>query len=222
MKIGIFGDSYGDPNWLGQRAVQEDTNLKKNKPYFGWYDYLGNDFQVENFSMSCSSLYYSKTLFDQTYSNYDKILFLVTEPGRYYFHNHDTDNLYLKHFAGMNRLERHINDSKRSREDIKKLKIFRDYIINVRNWDLEIYFHNLMVDDIKNKRTDVLIVPCFLNSMPGATKSLHCISLSENLKRQFDDIDYRICHMNEKNNFQFYQNIRDALVNNLKEVNLNF
>ena len=209
MKIGIFGDSYGDDSW------------PENKTYASWIDHLRKDYTVENFSISGSSLYYIKLKFDVTFQNFDKIIFLVTNPGRYYI-NLDVKSEVIKHCTSGPRLERHLKDSRLSQYDKKKLKIFREFSIHVQDWDREYYFHNLMIQDIKNKKNNTILIPCFNKSMPTINQSLFTISSSENYKIPKDGIDYRVCHLNEQNNFFLYLNVKNSLLNNLTTVNLKF
>jgi len=75
MKIAVFGDSFGD-----------DYNLWPD-PYLGvgpsWIDYLRNqNIEIDNYSCGGASLFYGYQRFISTYQKYDKVIFLVTSPGR--------------------------------------------------------------------------------------------------------------------------------------------
>jgi hypothetical protein len=70
--LGIFGDSY----------ASQQLSMHNNYP--SWVDILNDSYQVTCHSIAYeSSLYETKSLFDQFYTNYDNIVFVITDPYRF-------------------------------------------------------------------------------------------------------------------------------------------
>ena len=74
--IAIFGDSFSDPKWV------------KND-YLAWPELLENDFNVTNFSLSGTSLWWSYKQFKKLSTEYDYCIFTITMPGRIHIESLD-------------------------------------------------------------------------------------------------------------------------------------
>jgi hypothetical protein len=69
ITIGIYGDSFSDPNWV------------KNN-YKAWPELLETDYTIKNYSLSGTSLWWSYNKFLETCDKIDYAIFVVTIPGR--------------------------------------------------------------------------------------------------------------------------------------------
>ena len=72
MKIGIYGDSFAS-------SGDKETS---------WGNQLNKFYTVENHGRAMTSVEWSVDKFVNTYKNYDKIVFVVTQPSRMYFPEH--------------------------------------------------------------------------------------------------------------------------------------
>lgn len=211
MKIAIFGDSFG-------------KNRAANNKGTAWTDFLEEKFSTKNFCISGSSLLYTKKIFDLEQEKYDKIIFLITQPGRCYI-TLDTEIESLKHISGARKIERNLKDPRLSYDDKQIIKIYRDYFMFVKNWDDEKYVHNLIIKDIITQRPDTVLIPCFLDSMENVEKSLFCVSKHDLLNFTDDEIhsiiDTRPCHLTDKYNLILFKEVKNAVLKNLSSINFN-
>jgi hypothetical protein len=101
MRIGIFGDSYADPNPY---------------PDESWISYLKNNIETANidqYSRSGTSHWWSYQKFIQTYKDYDIIIFCHTNPMRWPHlpKEHEGNEWNIGHmmYGGRGNLQDHIN-----------------------------------------------------------------------------------------------------------------
>jgi hypothetical protein len=204
MKIAVFGDSFGD-----------DYTLWPN-PYSGvgpsWVEYLQNqNIEVDNYASGGTSLFYSYQKFILTYQEYDKVIFLVTHPGRITVPlGHKTED-YYNITSVENKLKECFDFEKKIR-----LNAIRDYFIYVKNDAYDNVVHKLLIEDILKKHKDTLLIPCFHNSGINNQRALFNISHFEANFWNFEDTilpnrdevyDARKCHMCEENNLVLGQEI---------------
>ena len=203
MKIGIFGDSFGD-----------DYNLWPN-PYSGvgpsWVDYLRNhDIEIDNYSCGGTSLFYSYQRFISTCQNYDKVIFLVTAPGRISV----PSGQFAEEFFNVPSVETQLKLCFDVNRKIK-LNAIRDYFMYVKNDTFDNLVHKLLIEDISNKHKDTLIIPCFAHS--GIDNQIPLIDIprfeaafwkiEEIMPWSDTEYDARKCHMCEENNLMFGKEI---------------
>lgn len=187
MKIAIFGDSYGVSQHMWNNTLS-------------WIDIISQNFLIDNFSESSSSLYYSYQKFLESYKNYDKIIFLVTNPGRIFLEKCNIRK-HISHYD----LAKYYRDLAETYEDKLILEAAKDYYLHIVNENYDQCMHNLMVDRIKNLHPNVLLIPCFQNSLPGVYNNFlfnACVLDWDFYKlkdaNKYNDI--RHSHMNEINN----------------------
>ena len=212
IKLAIFGDSFAQdesPQWSSEWA---DVGLS-------WIDHLRNTnkYSITNFSEPGTSLYWSKKLFDQHHESFDKVIFIVTFPCRRItfdklpdgcgaitktFYNSSTVFDIIKNknqFNSYNFIEQNF------------LLAVRDYYLHIQNDHFDHTVHLLMLDDINEKRPDVILIPAFPSSVPSLDKSgsaplltisqkdmLH-FGLGEFIPNSNDMTDARKCHLSEEN-----------------------
>ena len=204
MKIAIFGDSFGD-----------DYNLWPD-PYSGvgssWIDYLRNhDIEIDNYSCGGASLFYSYQKFISTYQQYDKVIFLITGPGRI---SVSTGNNATEEFFNITSVEKHLKHCFDFERKIK-LNAIRNYFMYVKNDTFDEIVHKLLIEDISKKHRDILIIPCFAHS--GIDNQIPLVAISRfeadfwNMEEvmPWSDTEYdaRKGHMCEENNLMLGQEI---------------
>lgn len=199
MKIAIFGDSFAAPlfKW------KEDVGLKS------WVDHLSEKYDVTNFAVEGSGLYYSVSQFKILHRAYDKIIFVVTAPGRLFIN----DNPYLKqhgeHFGSLSTAEFIFNEhkDKDNAESIELTKIAKaviQYYTYIQRDDYDRFVHDLQIDYISKTRPDTILLRSF-NDIYRKDTCLYDITEMENkhwgLPRLYNSpIDARRCHMSKENN----------------------
>lgn len=152
MKIALYGDSFA---------------FSKQPLDTSWYSVLSKKLNctIDTHAITGSSVYHSYKQFMKSNHNYDSIIFLVTEPGRYYrnvpISTGETPNFHaiegIRWWRENNKL---LNE-----DDLRKLD-------DIEGWykasDIEYALDmvELMMDKIEAIRSDVIFVPCFDNSFP--------------------------------------------------------
>lgn len=233
MKIAIYGDSYGSCYLSNIRGDEVDRGK-------AWVEILAERYQVVNFSVPGSSVFYSYDLFLQHNQNFDYNIFLVTEPNR-------TTLPDEYEFP----LTRHITPGavlgfSRSVQPIARtlMTAIDSYYSLIHNQTAADTFHNLMLDSINRINQNTIIIPCFNDSVPGEFYSLNRISHNERTDSvvlttlwdnnyyfwtliQDGDMrwaynDYRKCHLIEENHIILADLISDAIHNKQRKVDLNF
>lgn len=152
--IGLFGDSFGAgifhyptqtslPKSIGD---EEHWSIKLEK-------LLG--MKLFNYSYPGTSLYYSLLQFIQHQHNHKINIVLITKPGRYtkLFKNYK-NSIYLPNLKSLQR-------------DAKSLPTYNDLVGFFLSQDLEYenFVHHLMVEKILQLNSDVILMPCFPDSL---------------------------------------------------------
>lgn len=163
MKIAIFGDSYGHSFDLKEFEEINDA--------VAWTDILSNKYVVSNFSMSGSGVYFSFSEFKKYHSNYDKIIFLASVPGRVFLPDHMKLELNTinngnvvhgmrRHVANINQAEIILNlveQENGSLIDKKRLSAIKDYFLWVMNLEEQFTYVQLMAKEVRSIRPDALV-----------------------------------------------------------------
>jgi len=163
MKIAIFGDSYA-----------HDFKLKEFEKYnsaVSWVDILSEKYDIANFAISGSGVYFSFTEFKKYHSEYDKIIFLVSVPGRVLLPEHM--KLMLDNMPDMLRtvsqqhnsissaefLLKELEQKNGSSMDKKRLSAIKDYFLLVMNPEEQSVYSYLMAKEVQSIRPDALVQP---------------------------------------------------------------
>lgn len=210
----ILGDSFADtrddlPDFSG---VAWTKLLEKNPKY-----------KVVNKAIGGSSLYYSYREFNFLQKEFDKVMLIVTLYGRLYCPIIDDENpeRSAAHHTGGFWIEQNKDRIKRQQPHniaaIRQLDAIRDYFLYVIDFEKDKEMNQLMLDEIRRRRPDVVIVPAFRGSWqsePQPTSFLNQISdmemahygiTHEDLNRKNGYADCRKCHMSERNNQILYE-----------------
>ena len=202
MRIGIFGCSSAVEHY----SFFPGTTI----PNHSWSYLLKEKYTtVENFAQGASSLYFSyKTLIDNEQKNFDKIIFIVTDPHRYYFPNLPDD---YKHIAGFTHLE-HMLDKAQDKFVKKVYQAVMDYEVYAKDPEFYVDMHNLMVNKLLNKRgPNFLLLSMTNKSIPGwqgnTLKPIYWLDIDHYHLGHLSGKDMRKCHMNRENNKIFAERI---------------
>lgn len=212
MKIGIFGDSWA------KTIVSHGT--KEIHDGYAWWELLAEKYEITNFGIPGSSVYFSYEEFHKHHSKFDKIIFLATEPGRLTFEVGSE----IKHNRLSAEFKRHCNSyatadyySKvfidvRFPEDTARLNAAKEYFLWILNKKEQSEYKRLMLNEIKNLRPDALIlnpahswdpvnrqvITCLLDISNMEVDSFGQGSLQDLMSRGYSDI--RPCHLSRENN----------------------
>lgn len=201
MKIGIFGDSFG------AKAAVPETDTSK-----AWTTYICNEFDADNHCASGSSFYYSAKLFLKNHHLYDKIIFLVTDPGR----------LEVPPVFAINPIQSRIPNityATMMAEETGNIiyQVAADYFFYFSDLDKECLFQYALLEKLKNTRSDnVLFLPCFQYSFDEIDRNndelFEISKLDEDdpaLKQSGRFGDIRHCHFSSQNNAIFANKIKN-------------
>lgn len=212
MKIGVFGDSFAT-----------DKKFDKFNETPTWIDILNEKHDVTIHAIRGSNLYYAVEQFIKFHEYYDKIVFIVTEPGRQQIadwiplttaeHKDMTRYRYVvgpaagEYFVKMSE---HISPGNFNLKAAYQTVV--DYFKYMQMDHYDNYIHNLMCDDVLDIRSDTVMIPAFKISTNKVKKdSLIDIYLKENAawgyhymhltpELSLNYTDRRNCHMTAENN----------------------
>jgi len=203
MKIAIFGDSFAAP----LHKFKKDIGLKS------WADHLAEKYDITNYAVEGSSLYYSVKKFISVNQLYDKIIFVITLPGRLYLnenpileqHNHE-------HISSLALAEHMYNYYKDSVDTVSiefttVAQAAIQYFTHIQRINYERFVHNLQIDYIKSIRPDIILLPAFTDSYHFDINNICLYDITElehahwGIPRDYGSPgDYRRCHMSKENN----------------------
>lgn len=150
-RIGIYGDSWADPN----HGHDDNPGLAN----FAWCNRFG---RADIYAKGGSSIYFSYQLFMQTHEQYDRVIFVATNPGRYYLPiKVDDREVHLnslnstRHFRkeGYKRL-----NLKMTAELDSKLLALEQYYLELFDFNTDQQVCSLMIDRIMSVRPDTVLV----------------------------------------------------------------
>ena len=204
----ILGDSFADPReGLPDYTGESWTKLLEKS----------NDYTVINKSVGGSSLYYSKLEFDKLQKEVDKVMLVVTIAGRLYFPINDLPEKSAAHHTS-NPLWNQLNMENIKKTNpsnitgIKQLEAVRDYFLYICDWQKDYYVNQLILEDIKNIRPDIILIPAFQSSWYRPNHPTSYLNQISDMEMEHygithDDLsiktgyaDCRKCHMSERNN----------------------
>jgi len=195
MKIGIFGCSAAVDHY----AYFPGTDIF----YHSWSHLVKDHYpETENFAVGGSSLFFSYTNWlNNRHKNYDKTIFIVTNPERWYMPNLP---LEFQHASGVGHLEV-LRDRAKDLETRKILQTVIDYEIYAKDSLFYKTMHNFMVNEILQFRgPDFLILPlnetCIANWTGEFMKPIFWLDIDHYQIDDWGHKDQRKCHMNRENN----------------------
>lgn len=210
-KLAIYGDSFADD----VNGHPKDPNLSS----YAWVNLLKNDYDTTSYGAAGSSVYHSYKNFLETHENYDKIIFIITTYERWpvpikFSENHfHIPSFYTANFLLKNLIFR--IGSREDRDCRVKLAALRSYFTFLSN-DLnpvnEVYA-NLMLDDIKRKRPDVIFTTfdTMYLYVDLFHKSIRAPSNMRDLIYSYTEINC-VCHVSREVNEIIYQNAKSSIL----------
>lgn len=181
MNIGIFGCSFAD-------ETLHDETYPGHKSWSAHLRDLG--YNITNFALKGSSVWYSYNLYQQYHKDFDLILFLETTAGRYYAENIKTHLLPSSKVSGYT-------------IDITN---FYKFIFN-RRYDEAM--NELMVERIKRNTN---VIHCVAMDTIGKASRLE--NAAFNFRPELhSEIDNRFCHLSDLNNRLLAEYIHNCITN---------
>lgn len=227
MKIGIFGDSFAHvPN------NKDPKNLT-----LSWPEYIAQKYETEFHAHPGTSLYYSVKKIKQYHEKYDKIILVVTNPGRFSFNEimekecEKTGYDWALRVQGLASVEHILPKIEDENSITKKAWLAaQEYFMYIYDHDFDNYLHSLMLEDMKKLRQDIILIPAFNISLPyilPRPTSMFCIQyFVENQHWGLNDLGYnptndiRLCHLTPQNNEIFANNVFKWIDGAPVEINL--
>lgn len=211
--LAIFGDSFA-------------TTFKNNNT-LGWTQLLENNYKVTNFASAGSSLFYSLDRFRKYQNNFDKVLFVVTIPGRLRVGINSGIDISEHRDITLETALYLVNELKEKnlsyRARIYQLVV--DYYMYLQNTEYDQCVHNLMVDSIVSDRPDSILIPVANNSIENFKEKYTMINITEKENKIWNqlpgnDLDTRNSHMTKENNEIFYKNVLNWLSGEPVNINI--
>lgn len=203
MKIAVYGDSFA----ASLHKFKKDIGLKS------WVDHLSEKYDVTNYAVEGSGLYYSVTKLKATKHLYDKIIFVITTPGRLYLEGNDILEKYESVHLSALPMAEFVYSQRKDEIDpvsIELAKIYNasiQYFTHIQRVKYDRFVHDLQVDHIKSIRPDIILIPAFSDSyrFNMYNPCLYDITDMENKHwgipiRNTSPEDRRRCHMSIENN----------------------
>lgn len=198
MKLAIFGDSYA-------KTFDNHKDCETLGP--AWWEILADSYSVDNYGHAGSAAYYSIEKFNEYHHLYDRIIFVMTFPGRVYlgqnnrivtedyprnidtnFNSYDSAAINLKLLQGLNNY---------NKLDEIKIQAVMDYFLYVCNLDEENFKIKVYSDYVKQTRPDCLLVSS--NTLFGASKlEFDHWGISGDILNDY--LEIRKCHFSNENN----------------------
>jgi hypothetical protein len=199
MKIGIFGDSFG----FKPSFVLNDIF---------WVDVIQEKHEIKNYSKSGTNLYWSYSMIEKYASDFDFLILIVTGPCRYYVPQANSPK--VKHAVNLRFIEDLLKNSQEfDEDDVNILNALKQYTIYCLDFPQYALYHTLLVEKIRNKFSNILLIPSFKGCMAPVTFSV----TSETTIGDIGEIDLKYCgetwesirldkrnaHMSSENNIIF-------------------
>lgn len=223
MKIAIYGDSY--------------ANLNLDQPNDGrglsWVDIVKQHYEVTNFALAGSSVFYSYSKFKENHSKFDYNIFIITNLDRIY--NRKLDNLLNQQswYTHHSHVTLWSKDPRRTEHQRKIIDSVKTYIEYWKDEETENILNFSLVENLRKEHNDCLFINAFskehnpiLENQYGliditcmeqeqsgwlekySDKKIHLGHLDEN-NRMLED--YRLNHLCEENNIILGEKILDAV-----------
>ncbi len=222
--IGIFGDSHGDCTYL------DWNNLKTIG--LGWPELLALKYNVTNYSMGGSGMYYSYNLFKQMYSKFDIIVYVPTQANR--FSVYCPDEGQTRHMVPgflIAQAARELGNVRHRPNDYKALEAAIGYSTYILDEKKEEEMKRLMLEEVKRLRPDTIFIPAFsddriveldvdLSYIANMELAAYGTNLAALRAARNPLLDIRKCHLTDENNRMLFDKVTIAIDNNHTSVRL--
>lgn len=217
MKIGIFGDSFAD-------GYQFNDSLT-------WIGILSKKFNITNYALGGTSLFWSIDLLRRFHLDYDLIIFVTTGPGRIKIDDSIVPNGLLdnhkQHIAGLANLSQLRESNKASTGSSKAFwdnayNAAFSYFKYIHHIEKENFIHQLMVKELFNIRPDIITITGIkVEPYESCLKDVYEMENSawdidmKGINEKY--VDKRNCHMTAKNNEILATMIEEYLVTDMTQ-----
>lgn len=197
MKVAVFGDSYAD-----------EKIHRRESGYKSWVELLREKYypDLTCYGEAGSSLYFSYKKFIENHNNYDKVIFIITTPGRvtipdYIKFNENPDSYLMYHINSIETAQSHLDDRPAIMTEQGRLahNAVIEYYKYLHDQTYDKIMYMLMKENISKMRNDVVLVDTL-------RRGLSDISYYEfapeggRPPEMWHYRDQRMCHMSKKNN----------------------
>ena len=217
--VGIFGDSHADCSYL-----QEWKTMSSNVGP-GWPELLAEKYQVTNFALGGSGVYYSYNLFKKMQDNFDVVIYIPTQASRFsvFYPDMNKSIQIVPHFALLQ--EARGEYKKLFANDYKVAQAAVAYISHILDQDKDREMKKLMLQEMKRLRPDTIFLRAF-NEDKGRENEVVLVNfigkefrhwgttheLTSEIKPPL--LDIRKCHMTEGNNRMVFDKVVSAIESN--------
>lgn len=214
MKIAIYGDSFGS-NPIGVKDYSLYPYVKE-----GWWELLSSKYSVTNFCEWSASLLFSTDQFVKTHEQFDKIIFLITHPGRITI----KDNKKHRHFVNYEYSTFWKKDSKKQNwhDLLDAVLMYYKYIANDDYTELQ---HVSYLNYIKTiRQQDVFLIPCFRHSFTTEFSLCDIFDKEQqywNINYDVGKLDIRKGHLTNPNHIVLYDIFDNMLQTNKLSLDIN-
>ena len=176
MKIGVYGDSFAC-----QHTTVESATIT-------WYNMLANfipNSTVKSYGWGATSLFYSYKSFLKTYHEFDKIIFLVTNPDRYTKEVEFTTGR-KEFFANIFHTDHILKNNKDlSSIDIRIINDLKGWFMSLDS-EYNSLMSEFMIQNMEKLHNDIIFFPCFPSSLTDERLNMYKLTSSMNMINIFD------------------------------------
>ena len=211
-KLAIYGDSYTREASFPDTKSYED----KIKEVWSHNKILTDEYDITNYGIPGSDFMYSFDKFENTHSNYDKVIFVVTSPYRHHFYIDDTV-YFISSYDSIDlgiKFRYADNDENAIKYEEIATSLKNHYIYTLSD-HLYAAGQEKLVEKMQKERPDIIVVYAFNNRyIEESNFFLAGITAMEN--KVFDinleyNFDCRPAHMTIENNIIFAEYIKQRL-----------
>jgi hypothetical protein len=231
--LGIFGDSFASLN------PSKPSSLST-----AWPNQLDpSQWLVTNYAMPATSFYWTYRLFLDHHASYDRVVCVVTRPGRITMRNSPYVLGIPFGTSGYQNAEWLLEQTKHHLTPYQRVQVtaMRDYLMHVQDYEYEVDANSQLLEHLKRERPDAIFIP-ISNALPNlrapehtpmmAFTQLIINSLAPSKLKEFfndgfsdgwiprDELEPIQCHMTPEVNAIMAQCVEQALASGVWAPNL--
>ena len=181
MKIGVFGDSF---------SVRSKFDVTDNF----WVDIIQEKHHLKNYSMEGTNLYWSYSMLQNYYSEFDFLILTVTGPNRFYVPL--AKSIKVKNAFNIQAVEFLLKTpSEFDEDDVNILNALKQYMIHAMDFQQYALYHSLMVEKIKSQFPNIILIPTVTPSMDPIKLYTQGSHLKLTTMDDIAMIDFEYCNM---------------------------
>lgn len=209
MKIAVYGDSFACDKLIFSDLVPKNVCEQKLKDCVGqsWVNYFRQNnptYSVDNYAISGSCLWFSYRNYLKNYANYDKNIFVMTDPARISYIN-EKGNPWTA--TNLNSVEKHLKRNDYSQARKKYFAAARLYFLHMQDDEKDKAIWNLVKDKLINNNVLVIFAFAFNDNydtlgtiMDMETRNMTVPESYFTPKNDNLGVDMRYNHLTKNNN----------------------